>query len=353
MKKLVVVGGGYGGLNIVANILHSTFPEDIEITMIDRNPYHALKTEFYATAAGTKADVDVRLQFPKDKRVKYVFGEVTKIDTENEQILLEGDQPEIPYDTLVVALGCEDAYHGVPGAKEYGKSVQTIQQARETALAVGNTPGGGIIGIVGGGLSGIETAAEIRESRPDLRIRLFDRNESVLRPFHDKVRNYVEEWFAKNEVEVIHHCQIEEVTPEGIINKGKLIPTNVTIWTAGVQPSAVVRDLPYEKDKYDKIIVNEYYQVPEATNVYVVGDCAASEFSPSGQLARQQGQQIAEILLAIMNGKEPRKPKPIKLKGTLGSLGKNEGFGNMMEKPMTGWLPRLAKTGVLWINKRH
>lgn len=353
MKKLVVLGGGYGGINIVANILHRTFPEDIEITLIDRNPYHALKTEFYATAAGTKADIDVRLQFPKDNRVKYVFGEVEKVDTENNEVTFADGQPSVPYDSLVVALGCVDTYHGVPGAEEYGKSVQTIEQAREAALAVGNTKPGGVIGIVGGGLSGIECAAEIRESRPDLRVQLFDRNESVLRPFHDKVRDYVEEWFAKNEVDVIHHCQIEEVTQDGIINKGQLIPTDVTIWTAGVQPSAVVRALPYEKDKYGKVIVNDFYQVPEATNVYVVGDCAASEFSPSAQLARQQGQQIAEILLSVMNGKEPRKPKPIKLKGTLGSLGKNDGFGNMMEKPMTGWLPRLAKTGVLWINKRH
>jgi len=353
MKKLVVVGGGYGGLNIVANILHRTFPEDIEITMIDRNAYHALKTEFYATAAGTKADIDVRLQFPKDKRVQYVYGDVAKIDTEKNEVIFNDDQPTVPYDTLVVALGCEDAYHGVPGAKEYAKSVQSIEQARETAMAVGNTRANGIIGIVGGGLSGIECAAEIRESRPDLRIKLFDRNASVLRPFHEKVQEYVEEWFAKNEVDVVHYCQIEKVTPEGIINKGELLKTDVTIWTAGVQPNAVVRDLPYEKDKYGKVIINDFYQVPEATNVYVVGDCAASEFSPSAQLARQQGQQIAEILLSIMNGNEPRKPKPIKLKGTLGSLGKNDGFGNMMEKPMTGWLPRLAKTGVLWINKRH
>jgi len=353
MKNLVVVGGGYGGLNIVANILHRTFPEDIEITMIDRNPYHALKTEFYATAAGTKADIDVRLQFPKDNRVKYVFGEITEIDTENQEVIFEGNQPAIPYDNLVVALGCEDAYHGVPGAKEFAKSVQTIEQAREAGLAVANTKAGGKIAIVGGGLSGIECAAEIRESRPDLAIQLFDRNDSVLRPFHDKVRDYAEEWFAKNNVDVIHRCQIEAVTEEGIVNKGQLIQTDVTIWTAGVQPSHIVRALPYEKDAQNKIVVNDFYQVPEATNVYVVGDCAASEYSPSAQLARQQGQQIAEILLSIMNGKEPRKPKPIKLKGTLGSLGKNDGFGNMMEKPMTGWLPRLAKSGVLWLNKRH
>lgn len=353
MKKLVVLGGGYGGLNIVANILHRTYPEEIELILVDRNPYHALKTEYYATAAGTKADVDVRLQFPKDRRVQYVFGEVKQIDTENREIIFEGDQPALSYEALVVALGCEDAYHGIPGAKEHAHSIQTIEQSRIAGTAIGNTKANGKIIIVGGGLSGIEAAAEIRESRPDLRIQLFDRNDSVLRPFHEKVREYVEDWFLKNNVDVVHHCQIEEVSEDGIVNKGQLIEADVVLWTAGVQPSRLVRELPYEKDSQQKIVVNEFFQVPEDTHVYVVGDAASSEFSPSAQLARVQGQQIAEILLAIMNGKEPRTPKPIKLKGTLGSLGKSEGFGNMMEKPMTGWLPRLAKSGVLWLNKRH
>lgn len=353
MKNIVILGGGYGGINIAANVLHRHFPEDIELTLVDRNPYHSLKTEFYATAAGTKADIDVRLQFPDDKRIKYVFGEVGKVDTEKREILFEDDHPPLPYDTLVVALGCEDAYHGIPGAKKHSYSIQTIQSSREAAAAVGNTKAGGKIVIVGAGLSGIEVAAEIRESRKDLQIQIFDRNESVLKPFDEKVRDYVEDWFRKNNVDVVHHSQVEAVEEAGIVNKGELVKADVVIWTAGVQPSAVVSDLPYEKDKYGKIVVNEYFQVPEDTSIYVVGDCASSEFSPSAQLARVQGQQIADTLVALMNGKEPPKPKPIKLKGTLGSLGSSEGFGMMMDKAMTGWLPRLAKTGVLWLNKRH
>lgn len=353
MKKLVILGGGYGGINIAANILHHNFPEEVEITLVDRNPYHALKTEFYATAAGTKANTEVRLNFPDDDRIHYVYKNVDKVDTESKHIVFKDGANPLAYDYLVVGLGAVDTYRNVPGAKEHSHSVQTMTHAVNTGAAVANTKAHGTIIIVGAGLSGIEVAAEIRVSRPDLNIKLMDRNEAVLRPFDMKIREYVEAWLAKNDVDVVHHCGIEEVLPDGVISHGEKFLSDVTIWTAGVIPNRVVRELPYEKDKQGKIIVNKLFQVPEDNHVYIVGDCASSDYSPSAQLARVQGQQIAEILLEVLHDRKPKVPKPIKLKGTLGSLGRSDGFGNMMDKPMTGWLPRVAKSGVLWLNKRH
>ncbi|WP_099159192.1 NAD(P)/FAD-dependent oxidoreductase [Virgibacillus ndiopensis] len=355
MKRLVILGGGYGGINIVSTLLSYQLPEDAHITIVDRNPYHSLKTEFYAVAAGTSAYKDVRIDFPDDDRVNYLFAEVEEIDTENQQILFKkaNTTKALPYDYLVVALGCEDNYHGIEGAAEFTESVQTFAKARHAGLAVGNLKAYGKVTIVGAGLSGIEVASEIRESRSDLNIRLLDRGASVLKAFDSKIQEYVEEWFVANDVDVLHHANVEYVEKDGVCNNGVCYVNDVTIWTAGVQPHYLARALPFEKDAQDKIILNEFYQVPTQTNVYVVGDCASSSYSPSAQLAGQQGEQIAEILLAVLQNKEPKKPKEIKLKGTLGSLGKSDGFGNMMQKPMTGLLPRLAKSGVLWLSRRH
>lgn len=353
MKRLVILGGGYGGMNIISNLLQQQLPENIEITLVDRNPYHALKTEFYATAAGTKANTEVRLAFPVDHRVRYVYKEIDAVQTEEKQIVFTDESEPLAYDYLVVGLGAEDTYHRIPGAATHTYSVQTMTEAVKTGAAVANTRPHGKIIIVGGGLSGIEVAAEIRSSRPDLRIQLMDRNEAVLRPFDMKIREYVEAWLLKNHVEVIHHSQVEAVDPDGVVNRNEKYKSDVTIWTAGVVPNRIVQALPYEKDREGKIVINEFYQVPEDESVYIVGDCATSEYSPSAQLARQQGQQIADILLSVLSNKQPKTPKPIKLKGTLGSLGRSDGFGNMMDKPMTGWLPRVAKSGVLWLNKRH
>ncbi|MFD1361301.1 NAD(P)/FAD-dependent oxidoreductase [Lentibacillus salinarum] len=353
MKHLVILGGGYGGINIIQNLIEHDLPEDLHISIIDRNPYHSVKTEFYTIAAGTSADKDVRMDFPEHDKVSYIFGEISRIDTTHQQIILANRSEPVAYDYLVIALGCEDNHHGVEGAADFTESVQTFNKARHTGMAIGNLPAFGKATIVGAGLSGIEVAAEIRESRPDLNIRLLDRGQSVLKAFDPKIQNYVEDWFMKNDVEVVHGANVEYVEKDGVCNNGVCYVNDVTIWTAGVRPNYLARELPLEKDDQEKIIVNDFYQVPEQPHIYVVGDCASSEHSPSAQLARQQGEQIADVLAAVFKGKEPKKPGKLKLKGTLGSLGSSEGFGEMMSQSMVGFIPRLAKSGVLWLNKRH
>ncbi|HLT56103.1 MAG TPA: FAD-dependent oxidoreductase [Bacillota bacterium] len=352
MRKLVLLGGGYGNIKVLTGLLQHQLPDDLEIILVDRNPFRSLKTEFYTIAAGTAAETDVRVEFPKDDRVKYVFKEITKIDPENDLVHVEDGDP-IAFDYLVIGLGCEDNYHGIPGAEEYTESVQTFSKARKTGKAVCDLKAYGKVSIVGAGLSGIEVASEIRESRPDLNIRLLDRGPTVLKAFDPKIQAHVEKWFVENDVDVIHHSNVEYVEKDGVCNNGVCYLNDVTIWTAGVQPNYLVRELPFAKDQHEKIITNDFYQVPNKENIYVLGDCVASVHSPSGQLAGQQGEQIADILLRVLHGKEPVKPKEIRLRGTLGSLGKSDGFGNMLQFPVTGFLPRIVKSGVLWLSKRH
>ncbi|MRG88336.1 NAD(P)/FAD-dependent oxidoreductase [Salinibacillus xinjiangensis] len=353
MRKLVILGGGYGGMNILHQLLEKGLPEDLEVTLVDRNPYHSLKTEFYAIAAGTTADKDVRIQFPTHEQVKTAYGEIQQIDVENQTIVIREIEEPIPYDYLVIGIGCEDNYHGIEGAQEFTHSVQTIAKARRAGTAISNLDAHSKVTIVGAGLSGIEVASEIRESRPDLTVRLLDRGATVLKAFDSKIQDYVEDWFAKNNVDVIHNANVEYVEEHAVCNNGSCFDSDVTIWTAGVKPNYLIETLPFEKDDQGKVKLNDFFQVPSQTNVYVVGDCASSVHSPSAQLAGQQGEKIAEVLNAVLKGKEPDMPKEIKLKGALGSLGKTDGFGNMFNQPFTGLLPRLAKTGVLWLSKRH
>src|SRR5699024_10103733 len=114
-----------------------------------------------------------------------------------------------------------------------------------------------------------------------------------------------------------------------------------------------VRYLLFNKDEHIKVFVYAFFQVPDQPNIYVIGDNASSEHSPSGQLAGQQGEQVAAVLIDVLEGKTPKKPKPIRLRGTLGSLGKSDGFGNVFSQSLTGLLPRITKSGILWLQKRH
>jgi NADH dehydrogenase len=353
MKQLVILGGGYGGIKVLTGLMGLALPDDVEIIVIDKNPYHSYKTEFHTIVAGTAAEIDVRVDFPLHEQVRYEFGEVRKIDPENGQIYFRDRSAVIAYDYLVIGLGCQDAYHGIEGAEEFTESVQSFSKARHAAFAVGNLKAYGKLSIVGAGLSGIEVASEVRESRADLNIRILDRGGSVLSSFDPKIQAHVADWFIKNDVEVLHHANVEYVEKDGVCNNGICYVNDVTLWTAGVQPHKIVQELPFEKDQYQKVVVNEFFQVPTHPNIYVIGDNASSDFSPSGQLAGQQGEQVAMILEDVLDGKQPKKPKEIRLRGTLGSLGKSDGFGSVFSQSLTGLLPRLTKSGVLWLQKRH
>ncbi|WP_409290106.1 NAD(P)/FAD-dependent oxidoreductase [Peribacillus sp. SCS-37] len=353
MKNLVILGGGYGGMRILQRLLPHHLPEDTAITLIDRSPYHCLKTEYYALAAGTISDHDVRVSFPEHERLNIHYGEVIEISLEEKKVYLKGTEP-IAYDDLVIGLGCEDKYHNVPGADVHTLSIQTIGKSRHTYHTLSNLAPGSRVGIVGAGLSGVELASELNESRPDLTIVLFDRGEHILSAFSERLSKYVQNWFTRHNVEIINRANITNVEEKTLFNHDEPIPFDAIVWTAGVQPSKIVRDLPVEKDRQGRVVLTPQHFIPGYEDVFVVGDCASLPLSPSAQLAEEQAEQIAEILKKKWAGKPlPETMPEIKLKGTMGSLGSKHGFGLVNDTPITGRVARLIKSGILWMYKRH
>ncbi|TMW72492.1 NAD(P)/FAD-dependent oxidoreductase [Alteribacter natronophilus] len=353
MRELVVLGGGYGGLRIIQRLLAAKDLKDVRITLIEREAYHSLKTEFYALAAGTVADKNLRVSFPNDNRLVMKYETVTAISLEDQQVKLSSGET-VPYDDLVIGLGCEDKYHGVPGADQYTLSIQSMRRARKTNQVIQAIRNNGTVAIVGGGLSGVEVASELRESRPDLNVKLFDRGETILSMFPPKLYNYVTEWLQDNDVDIINKANITKVEENILYNHDDPVHTDAIIWTAGIQANKVVRGLDVPQDNQGRVKVTHHHHVPGYENVFVVGDCARLDQAPSAQLAEAQGEQIAMLLQQKWNGESwPEKLPRIKLKGVLGSLGKKHGFGLMGEKPLTGRVPRVLKSGVLWMYKYH
>jgi NADH dehydrogenase len=353
MKKFVILGGGYGGLTIALNMLEKDLPEDTVIVMVDRLPFQGLKTEYYALASGTIAETHIRVSYPVDPRLILSYGEVTSVNLETKQVCFAAGKEPLDYDWLVIGLGCVDNYHGIVGADQYSNSIQTFSQTRAAYQRINDVMPYGQVSIIGGGLSGVELASELRESRPDLNIRILDRGPSILSGFPSKLQEYVRDWMLEHEIELRSQVSLIRLDGGDLHNQNEIIRTDVTIWTAGIMPSPIVQALDVPKDKQGRVELNEYHQIPAYPEVFVVGDCASLPFSPSAQAAEAQGKQIADAMHAIWKGETPRLGK-IKLKGVLGSLGKKSGFGIMGKRTvMTGKIARALKSGVLWMSKRH
>lgn len=340
-------------MRALARLLPNQLPDDVSITLIDRVPYHCLKTEYYALAAGTISDQHVRVSFPEHQRLTIKYGEVTKISIEENKVYLQDEEP-VSYDDIIIGLGCEDKYHNVPGADIHTYSIQTIEKSRRTYQALNNLSPGSVVGIVGAGLSGVELASELNESRPDLKVKLFDRGKHILSAFSERLSTYVENWFLEHNVEIINQSNITKVEEKTLYNHDEAIHCDAIVWTAGIQPTKVVRDMNVEKDPQGRVVLTKHHNIPGNEHVYVVGDCASLPHAPSAQLAEGQAEQIVQILLKRWKGEELPETLPvIKLKGVLGSLGKKHGFGLVAERPITGRVARLLKSGILWMYKYH
>lgn len=353
MKNLVILGGGYGGMRVLHKLLPNDLPEDVAITLIDRVPYHCLKTEYYALAAGTISDQHIRVAFPEHPRLQVKYAEVTAINLEEQRVELQGNEA-VEYDDLIIGLGCEDKYHNVPGADKFTYSIQSIEKSRATYQALNNLPAGSTIAIVGAGLSGVELASELAESRKDLKIKLFDRGNHILSAFSERLSTYVENWFDNHTVEIINNANITEVEKNVLYNHDEPIVADAIVWTAGIQANRLVREMDVEKDGMGRAVLTPQHHLPRHENVYVVGDCASLPHAPSAQLAEGQAEQIVQVLQKRWKGEAPPESfPPIKLKGVIGSLGKKHGFGLVAERPITGRVARLLKSGILWMYKYH
>ncbi|RXJ01831.1 NAD(P)/FAD-dependent oxidoreductase [Anaerobacillus alkaliphilus] len=354
MKHIVILGGGYGGLRIIQKLLASNKLSDFRITLVDKVPYHCLKTEYYALAAGTEADQHLRVTFPTDERLDIKYGDIKSVNLNEKTVSFKNSEEELAFDQVVIGLGCEDKYHGVPGAAEHTLSIQTIRKARMAYHKIQDVGPGGTVSIVGGGLSGVELASELRESRPDLKVILFDRGKTILSMFPPKLHLYVQKWLIDHGVTLVNQANITKVEENILYNHDEPTHSDAIIWTAGIQANEVVRNLDVEKDSMGRVILTKHHHIEGYEDIFVVGDCAALNHAPSAQLAEAQGEQIVMIMERMHNNEPlPEMMPKIKLKGVLGSLGKKHGFGVMGDRTLLGRVPRVLKSGVLWMYKYH
>ena len=233
MKNLVILGGGYGGTRILQRLLPN-LPNDVKIFLVDKVPYHCFKTEFYALAAGTIPDNQVRINFPEHPQLEFINDSATGIDLHTQTIKLE-NHDDLTYDDLIIGLGCEDKFHNVPGAEQFTYGIQSIEATRETSNALNNLSKGSNVAVIGAGLSGVEIASELHESRPDLNIFIFDRGEMVLSSFSDKVGRFVNDWFKEHGVNIVNFSNVTKVENGVLYNHDDPMEFDVIVWTAGVQ----------------------------------------------------------------------------------------------------------------------
>ncbi|MFI2619636.1 NAD(P)/FAD-dependent oxidoreductase [Streptomyces sp. NPDC018584] len=279
--RIVVLGAGYAGAFAAGNLTRRLSSADTEITVVNAEADFVERMRLHQLAAGQDLAFRKLADVFAGTGVRLRLARVTGVDPERRTVAVTGEDGdgELAYDTLLYALGSSVAHHGVPGVAEYAYDVAGRSSALRLRERLARLDEGSAVLVVGEGLTGIETATEFAESRPDLSVALAARGElgAWLSP---KARRHLRQAFDRLGITVHEHTAIEAVEPTraitgGVSGVGGLsIPADVTVWSAGfaVHPIAAASGL--EVAGTGQIVVDRTMRSVSHPDVYAAGDCA-------------------------------------------------------------------------------
>jgi NADH dehydrogenase len=277
--RIVVLGAGYAGAFAAGNLARRLSPSDIEITVVNAVPDFIERMRLHQLAIGQDLAFRKLADVFEGTGVRLRLARVTGVDPGRRTVAVTGEDGEdgdgeLVYDTLLYALGSSVARHGVPGVTEYAFDVTGLSSALRLRERLAGLGEGGAVLVVGEGLTGIETATEFAESRPDLSVALAARGElgAWLSP---KARRHLRRAFDRLGITVHEHTGIEAVEPaRAIAADGTSIPADVTVWSGGFAVHPIAAASGVEVAGTGQIVVDRTMRSVSHPDVYAAGDCA-------------------------------------------------------------------------------
>lgn len=380
--RVVVVGGGFAGLSAVRALSGA----DIDVLLLDRDPYTTFQPLLYQVATGALNPGDVTFALrsfaSRSGNVRFRRARVTGVDPARRCVRLD-DDTEVGYDYLVLACGVTANFFGIPGAEEHARTTYT----RAEALGVRDRVLGNLEGfaqgragavepvavVVGGGPTGVEMAGALAELRnagladayPEVdpervRVVLVEMTDEVLAPFDQKLRGYAAEALRERGVDLRLGVAVKEVHADCVVlADGERLPSAATIWATGVKVDDAVAGWGVPQGRGGRIQVEPDLRVVGHPEIFAVGDAAADRDEPLPQLARpaidggkHAGRQIRRLLAG-----EPTEPYVYHDRGIAATIGRSDAvvqlpFGLRL-RGLLAWLGWVAVHVVLLMGGRN
>ncbi|MET1028378.1 MAG: NAD(P)/FAD-dependent oxidoreductase [Dongiaceae bacterium] len=335
VRRIVIVGGGAGGLELATKLGNRLGRKGLaDIVLVDANPTHLWKPLLHEVAAGTLNSYQDELSYLAHARQHgygFQFGRMTGLDRDNRDIILapvtadDGrvivSERRLAYDILIIAVGSVSNDFGTPGAAENCRFLDSRHQAEALhrdllallAVTLGQErPSGGKSGhdpafpesaprigvaIIGGGATGVELAAELRRAVEDfshyaepihkdiLHISIIEMAPRLLPPLPEKLAASVTEALGKLNIEILTNAKVARIDPNKVeLADGRSIPAQIRVWAAGIKAPDFLRGLGgLENFRTGQLIVRSTLQTTLDDDIFAFGDCAYCLAAPQGQ----------------------------------------------------------------------
>ena len=272
MKKVIVLGAGYAGLKTVVE-LQKKLRGQVEITLVDENPYHYEATDLHEVASGNLPAS--KIIFPitdvlNPEMTTLVLDHVEKVDQDKKIVELRDHKP-LSYDYCVFALGFVSETFGIKGAEENSLPMTNVKESEAIHNHIitqmkdyqeTKNPNDLKLIICGAGFTGIELAGALADARPryaklagvtpdQIKIHIIDASKRLLPMFNEKLADYGINLLKKLEIEITTEARIQEIQPDTVLYQGAgdsegdplhKVEANTIIWTTGVSGSPVVAE---------------------------------------------------------------------------------------------------------------
>ena len=399
--RLLILGGGFAGVE-AARYLDRTAAKwaNVEVTLVSRENFSLFTPMLHEVVASDLEPAHICTPLRKLlRRVTVLSGEITTIDLTARRVTISYGirelTRELPFDYVVLALGSETNYFGIPGVAEHALGIKTLRDAvmlragviaMLEAASVEPDPGQRkrmlTFVIVGGGFAGVETVGAINDlarqslrhyggiDPRDVRVLLIHGGPVILPELGQGLGRYAQEQLRKRHVEIKLSTKVIAYA-DGTVHcdDGEAVPADTLVWAGGVSPSPILKDTPFGLQR-GRVVVESTLEVPRFPGVWAVGDCAAISdptshhpYPPTAQHAVREGRRAAQNLCARLQG-ERATPFVYKAPGQLAAIGRRTGVARIFGLKfagVVGWvlwrtvylmkLPRLEKkirVGLQW-----
>ena len=373
-KKVLIVGAGYAGIEAALTLNKKKKKDDIEVTLVDKNPYHTLLTELHEVAGNRVSEEAIRIPLKsifKYTDVKLVMDEIEQFDLDKNT--LYSDQASYSYDYLILSMGSTPNYFGIPGLKEnsfslwsFDDAVRIREHIKKTFILAAQENDGAkrksllTFVVAGAGFTGVEMIGELavwsrslcREyniPRKDVRLIIVDMLPRILSTLDEKnaakAHSYMEK---KLGIEIMLNTKIKEADENGLTVENGFIESGTIIWAAGVRCSEDVDQIDVDKIGGPKRVIVDEFSRTKHDNVYVAGDMSAlldenkKCYPAMVENAIQTAHGSAENILSRIQGKEQKKVT-VKMHGTMVSVGNYFAVSEIMGKSLPSWLSIVMK----------
>ena len=374
--RVVVVGGGFGGLLAVRYLAH----RPVDVTLVDRRNHHLFQPLLYQVATGMLSPGQIapplRHVVRRYKNVRVELAEVTDFDLDRRIVHATSaanlQHLELPYDSLIVAAGVNQSYFGHDELARYAPGMKTIDDARELRrrifgafemAEVTTDPAERerwlTMVIVGAGPTGVELAGQVRElavrclkgefrtfDPASVRVLLLDGGKEPLATFGDRLSGKATKELERLGVELRMNARVVGVDAYGVDVLGadgstSRIEAHTTIWAAGVQASPLAATLAEasgaEVDRAGRIAVLPDLSLPGHPEVFAIGDMATVNNLPGvAEVAMQGGLHAANTIWRRTQGEES---VPFKYRdmGSVATIGRFRAIASVRRIRLSGF----------------